>query len=178
MPGAIRPPLVLSLIAALGVALLAAACGEADEHAVVEGEPAHLGEVTYNVGLTRFLNPNLEEDGEYLADQPEPPAESVYMGVFLRITNESESEQTIADEFAIVDIQDNRYESLASDSTFALEPGARVSAGGELPPPETALGPAAGSVLLFLVDEFVIDQRPLTLEISGAEGTVEVQLDI
>ena len=44
---------------------------EAGEPAeVVEGEPLELGELDYNVQITRFLNPDDAEDAEYLVGQP------------------------------------------------------------------------------------------------------------
>ena len=39
---------------------------------VVEGEPLELGDLQYNVQLTRFLNPDDTEDAEYLVGQPPP----------------------------------------------------------------------------------------------------------
>ena len=70
-------------------------CGEEEgDEALeaVEGEPLHLGELIYNVAITRFLNPNEISDPSTSSGQPpEPPSES-YLGVFLLITNENDDE--------------------------------------------------------------------------------------
>ena len=85
---------VLGLVALLAAVPLAG-CGEEegqDAVEAVEGEPLELGELIYNVAITRFLNPALTSDAEYLVGQePEPPGRA-YLGVFLLITNENDDE--------------------------------------------------------------------------------------
>ena len=51
------------VLSALGVA----ACGnDEDDVTVKEGEAVKLGDLLYNVQITRFLNPNDSEDASYL----------------------------------------------------------------------------------------------------------------
>jgi hypothetical protein len=174
---------ILGLVALL-VAVPLAGCGEeeGDEaFEAVEGEPLHLGELIYNVAITRFLNPNETSDREYLVGQPPEPPDQSYLGVFLLITNDSDDEAfQIADEFAVTDASGRHYEPLESESPFALEPGATVEPDGALPVPDTtaAAGPIQGAMLLFLVDDDVSEERPLELEISDPQASGVVELDI
>ena len=65
-------PLAILLVLALRRRRVAAGCGEEEELHVIEGEPLELGELRYNVQITRFLNPDDPEDQGYLVGQ-EPP---------------------------------------------------------------------------------------------------------
>jgi len=174
---------ILGLVALL-VAVPLAGCGEKEGDEVfeaVEGEPLHLGELIYNVAITRFLNPNDTSDQEYLVGQPPEPPDQSYLGVFLLITNDSDDEESaIADEFAVTDAGGRIYEPLESESPYALEPGATIAADGAIPVADTtaAAGPIQGAMLLFLVDDDVSEERPLELEIDAPEGTGVVELDI
>jgi hypothetical protein len=170
------------------VALLAgmplSGCGEAEgEEALqaVEGQPLHLGELIYNVAITRFLNADEVSDVEYLAGQPpEPPGES-YLGVFIIITNENEDEAVeSAGAYRMTDASGRIFEPLESESLYALEIGAAVEADGMIPVPDTtaAEGPVQGSLLIFLVPDDVSGERPLELEIESDAGTGVVELDI
>jgi hypothetical protein len=175
-----RPVAVALCLAALALAGVAAGCGEEEETEVAEGEPIELADLSYNVGLTRFLNPDDNEDAEYLVGQP--PAESgfYYLGVFLTIDNETDEDLASAEEYVVRDTLENEYEPIESESPFALEIGAVVPAEGALPLPDTTAqtGPNQGSLLIFLVDDAVSDNRPLKLEIGILEGSGEVILDI
>jgi hypothetical protein len=174
--------LVLALVAALGV--VAAGCGEEETSEVVEGEPLELGELAINVQLTRFLNPNDREDGEYLEGQRIPPPEGRdYLAVFMEIENESDEEQRIpaADEIEVIDTTGATYEPLPSDTVFALDLGATLGPHEELPLEDTAAqsGPTQGSIVLFLVNQDVAENRPLELEfLEGDQVEAKVELDI
>ena len=174
------PAVLLSMLSLLAVAGVVAGCGEEEETEVVEGEPIEVGELSYNVGLTRFLNPDDNEDTEYLVGQPPAPPGTAYLGVFMQISNETAEEHLSADEYSVFDTLDVTYEPVESESPFALEIGAPVPAEGELPIPDTAAasGPNQGALLIFLVAEEVSENRPLKLEIAAPEGSGEVILDI
>lgn len=62
LPALMRRLPAASIALVLVVSLAIAACGEEETHEVVEGEPLELGELSYNVQLTRFLNPDDPED--------------------------------------------------------------------------------------------------------------------
>lgn len=167
-----------------------AACGDEDPSGVagasvvneeaVEGEPLELGELTYNVQITRFLNPDDTEDSEYLRGQPPPPEGRSYLGVFVLIENETEDAHPSATDYVVFDTLDQEYQVIESESPYALEIGAEVPAEGQIPIPNTtaATGPNHASLMVFLVDDTVSDNRPLRLEISSEDGSGDIILDI
>jgi hypothetical protein len=162
-------------------ALLLGACGEEHHLEVIEGEGVELGELTYNVQLTRFLNEGDTEDASYLVGQPDPPAGKRYLGVFMKVTNDGSEPATVAGPMEVVDTRENVYDPIESESEYALDPAAVVEPDQELPEPGStaAAGPIKGSMLLFLVDDFVTENRPLELEIPGPDGEKGlVELDL
>jgi hypothetical protein len=169
-------------LAAVATPVALGGCGDDDEPEteVVEGEPLELGELSYNIQITRFLNPADNEDTEYLLGQPEPPPGTGYLGVFLVIENESEEPHESADAYVIRDTQHEEFEPVESESPYALEIGAEVPAEGQLPLEDTTAqtGPNQGSLLIFLVSDEASENRPLKLEIDSAEGSGEVVLDL
>lgn len=195
-----RLPLAIFLALALGAGLAAAGCGEEEELHVVEGEPLELGELAYNVQITRFLNPDDAEDEGYLAGQERPEPGQAYLGVFLTVENDGDEDADLPYAFKVRDTQAAEgassgtgvYEPIPSSSVYALqlpgqntednlgiEPGTiddlqpmTVPAGGEIPIPSTtaAEGVIGGAMLLFLVDQQVAENRPLELEVPGDAG--------
>jgi hypothetical protein len=179
--GAGKNTLLLAVAALVcAAAMPLAACGEEEETEVVEGEPVELGDLAYNVAITRFLNPDDSEDAEYLEGQPEPPEDEQYLGVFMTVANEGDQAAPIPSTFDIVDTTGATYEALESDSPYALPLGDEIEADGELPALSTpaADGPIKGAMVLFLVPESVSENRPLELEIPSSEGDGKVELDI
>jgi hypothetical protein len=179
------PPKTPALLL-LGLALLAtpliAACGpERGELEAIEGEPLELGELRYNVQITRFLNPAAVEDGEYLSGLPEPPDGRDYLAVFMRIHNDGEEAEPIPAELTIRTSRGQVFDPLETDNPFALDLDSEIPAGGQVPTIDTgaASGPIKGSMLLYLVDEQATENRPLELEIPGPDGeTGTVELDL
>jgi hypothetical protein len=201
LPPVSRPRLLLALLLALPAIAVAGCGGEEESLHVIEGEPLELGELGYNVQITRFLNPGDTEDQSYLVGQEDPGTGKGYLGVFLTIENEGAEAVPVPSGFKVVDTQGTEYEPIPSTSPFALEltgedalateGGAApeisdleppsVPADGELPIPDSvaAEGPIGGAMLLFLVDEAATENRPLELEIPGSDGeTGRVELDI
>jgi hypothetical protein len=177
--------LLLPLLAALALLALAvgvSACGySSDEKEVVEGEPVELGELSFNVTFSRYLNPADNEDSSYLVGQPPAPKGSSYFGVFFEVQNESEEPQQLPSELTIVDADHNHFKVLPSESLYALELGGEVEAQEQIPVLDSTaqLGPIEGSVAIFLLPDEASDARPLTLEIPGADGEHgEVTLDL
>ncbi|HEV7769751.1 MAG TPA: hypothetical protein VGO66_03715 [Solirubrobacterales bacterium] len=175
---------VLPLLAALALCALVigvSACGyESHEKEVVEGEPVELGELSYNVIFSRFLNPADNEDGAYLVGQPPPPEGSTYFGVFFEVQNESEEPQTLADELTIFDADDQIFEAIPSESLYALPLGGEVEPQEQIPVLDSTpeQGSIEGSLVVFLLPAEASDNRPLTLEIPGPGGPGEVTLDL
>jgi hypothetical protein len=170
---------VLALTA--GGALGFSGCGEEHGTEAVEGQPLHLGELIYNVQITRFLNPDNVEDANYLEGQPTPEPGEEYLGVFIRINNEDDEEaHSIPDEFEIVDTRGNTFEALETESPFALEFGAEVPPDGEIPAFDTPArsGPIKGAMLLFLLSDESVENRPIALEIPEADGAEAGSIDL
>jgi hypothetical protein len=174
-----------AVAAATCVALIGggAACGgESEESHVVEGEPIELGDLRVNVQITRFMNPALPDDGEYLQGQPPPPAGKDYLAVFMEIENEGDEPVRLptAEEIEIVDTTDAVFHPIEADSPFALPLGEEIPGGSKVPAEDTAAssGPIQGSFVLFLLDEGASENRPLELEIEadGEKGTVELDI--
>jgi hypothetical protein len=182
------------LAVALAVAALTlgvAACGsegeteELDGHEVpfvVEGEPIELGDLRINVQLTRFLNPNDIEDSEYLEGLPPAPSDKDYLGVFLEAENESDEPAKLpsASELTVTDTTGKEFEPSESSTVFALELGTEVEGGGEVPRAESAAanGPTQGSLVIFLVDTGVSENRPLEMDLTadGEQGIIELDI--
>ena len=196
-----RLPLAIFLALALCAAFVVSACGEEEpELHVVEGEPLELGEVHYNVQITRFLNPDDPEDQGYLVGQEPPEPGMAYLGVFLTVENEGDEEFDLPYAFKVRDTQAEDgashglgiYDPIPSSSVYALqlpgqdesvkggiEPGTvddlqptTVPAHGEIPIPDStaAEGVIGGAMLLFLVEGNVAENRPLELEVPGDAG--------
>lgn len=181
----------LAPLLALALASALFACGEeetapgvAGESVVpeeaVEGEPLELGELSYNVQLTRFLNPDDVEDSGYLAGLPPPPEGTDYLGVFMVIENDGEETVPTAETYHILDTLETEYEPLESESPYALEIGAPLDPEAQFPVPDStaATGPNQGVLLIFEVAEEIGENRPLVLEVSSTFGTGDVVLDI
>ena len=92
LPAAMRRLAAATIALVLALSLALAACGEEETHEVFEGEPLELGELGYNVQLTRFLNPDDVEDAEYLVGQPPPETGKDYLGVFMVVENHDKDE--------------------------------------------------------------------------------------
>jgi hypothetical protein len=177
------PPLVLALALLVAAALSLAACGSSEEGLdVVEGEPVELGDLTYNVVFSRFLNPADTEDSAYVTGQPLPPPGSSYFGVFIQVENNSDEQaQDLPEALTITDITGAEYESIPSESLYALHLGTRVGPEDQLPALDSTpqQGPIQGSLVLFEIPDGATENRPLVLEIPGPGGeAAEVTLDL
>jgi hypothetical protein len=186
---------------ALALAVSAAACGKKHEmvtKADTEGLYVDVGGLTYQVQVSRELNPRDIEDSAYLKGQPSgitplAPGES-WFGVFIQVANEEDKPARAADDFRIVDTQyeegklcvapNGCYEPVPLDpreNPFAYVPS-------QIDPDETypttssvaQQGPVQGSVLVFRIPYAAYENRPLELEIksSGTEGGGTIELDL
>jgi hypothetical protein len=177
--------IVLPLLAVLAFAALVvgvSACGySSDSKDVAEGEPVELGDLSFNVTFSRYLNPNDNEDSAYLVGQPAAPEGSSYFGVFFEVQNESDEPQTLPSTLTITDADRTTYDVLPSESVFALELGGEVESQEQVPVLDSTAqqGAIEGSVAIFLLPAEASDNRPLTLTIPGADGeTGKVKLDL
>src|SRR3954449_13044168 len=98
---------MIALVAAAGLA--AGGCGSADTRSVAETEGLYVdvGPLSYQVQISRYLDPGDTEDKYYLAGLPAGTAQAgngdVWFGVFMRIKNSSKQTQTPASDFMIED---------------------------------------------------------------------------
>jgi hypothetical protein len=172
----------IALVALLALVLPVSGCGaEEEELDVIEGEPVEADNVSYNVVLSRFLNPEDTEDSAYVVGQPPPPPDQQYFGVFIQIQNEGEEDTVLPEEMTVRDTLDTEYRPLETESPYALPLGAPLAAGGDFPKPNSvaADGPTQGNLVLFLIQEASTENRPLELEMplpSGKVGIVELDI--
>ncbi len=180
----------------LGVVALAAglgACGIGNKVAhptTADGEQIYVdaGRTTYQVQITRALNPYATEDRQYLAGVA--PAEltlapdQLWFGVFLWAKNQTNSSVTTSSTFTITDSAGGVYQPISVDATAnpyawtsqtlaprATEPGPGTTA---------SFGPTQGGLLLFKLSDSVYANRPLTLNIyaAGQSKPSTVTLDL
>src|SRR3954467_14378920 len=117
----------IALVAAAGLAaggcgppppagLAAGGCGSPDTRSVAETEGLYvdLGPLSYQVQISRYLNPGDTEDKAYLAGLPQGTAQAgrgeVGFGIFMRIKNYSDQPATPASDFTIEDTEGDKFE--------------------------------------------------------------------
>ena len=139
-----------------------------------EGLYIDVGELKYQVQISRIINPDDIEDRHYLTGLPAgtlpPKADEAWFGVWLRVQNTT-SEKTLqsAEDFEIVDTQENTYEPVALEGNpFAYAPEKlgpnTVLPNSESPPGQ---GPIQGSLLLFKLTTETLQNRPLEFKIQS-----------
>jgi hypothetical protein len=181
-----------SLIALLcASALLAAGCGNKEAivtEAETEGVHVDVAGLTYQVQISRYLNPNDVEDAYYLRGLPEgtaldPGRDEVWFAVFMRVKNFSGETLTPTTSFTITDTEENKFQPIPVDpkvNPFLYE-AVPIPHAGVLPEPETPAynGPIQGSLILFRIKTDSLQNRPLVLHIEGpaaSEATVDLDL--
>jgi len=173
----IIPLLVLAL---LGLAAVSSGCGEEHTAEAKEGEPLELGDVAYNIQITRELNRFSPEDAAYLEGAPPLRPDEEYLGVFMQIINHGDEEAVVPDQFEIIDTRGEVYDQVPLENDWALVPGTPIPPDETVPGPETVArnGTIQGSMVLFSIDEAANENRPLVLEVPGADEVGEVVLDL
>ena len=172
------------------VAAFFAGCGDKQEvvtEAETEGVYIDVGGLTYQVQLSRFLNPGDVEDKQYLTGLPEGinpqlPGDEIWFGVWMRVKNYSGGPLTPTNTFTIVDTEGNEFRPvpLAATNPFIFEP-IELQHSQVLPTPDSAAasGPIQGSLILFRLKTDSLQNRPLKLEIEqGGATTGEIDLDL
>jgi hypothetical protein len=176
------------VIAALAAVVLAGCGNKVDTAIVGETEGIYVGVdgLTYQVQISRILNPASDEDQAYLRglpeDEAEPADDEVWFGIFMRVENETDEPLEAAEQFRIHDTQETEFEPLELDpavNVFAYEPG--TVGPGELIPRVNS--PAAdntiqGALLLFRMKVESLGNRPLELEIESREGGDNAIVDL
>jgi hypothetical protein len=199
----VRVPRQLSLrnLAALLLAVAAgatlAACG--DSHKVVtRGDNTGAGGVNtsyltvgnlqYQVEVSRQLNPSDLEDQSYLSGLPaseqQLPAGQAWFAVFVLVLNRSHQPGQSSQSFVLTDTQNNSYTPIAPPpgNEYAYRPST-INPGNQLPQPQTTayLGPTQAAVLLYKLPVTAYDNRPLMLKITSptdSAQSAEIELDV
>jgi hypothetical protein len=179
------------LVVAAVAALAFAGCGEKADYvrfAETEGIYVDVGNLVYQVQLSRYMNPGDIEDRDYMRGLPAgtplqaPPGE-IWFGVFMRVKNYSEEAQRPTREFLITDTEGNEYRPIPLDpvrNVFSYNPGS-LGPSQVLPNPNSAaaLGPIQGSLILFKLKNGSLQNRPLVLHIEQpGEESAEIDLDL
>jgi hypothetical protein len=181
----------LTILLALAAATALAACGNKEHkvlHGSTEGIYLDLGELKYQVQISRVLNPSSPEDRAYLvglpASQRELPAGQEWFAVFMRVQNEHEDALPAARNYTITDTQDTKFRPLplGPDNVFAYRAG-NVAGHSLIPPPDSppSEGSIQGSLLLFRIPTRNLENRPLELSIAspdtpGLRATVDLDV--
>ena len=187
------PLAVCALIAVLAMS----ACG--DSHTKVStgtyaGESGvnapylDVGPLTYEVQLSRELNPANIEDASYLqglsaSERSLAPGQE-WFGVFVQVYNNTSKAEPASNDLTISDTQGNTYIPLVpeADNAYAYR-GGIIPANSQIPMPDTtaALGPTQGALLLFKIQTVSLDNRPLELKITDPTDpaqTASAELDV
>jgi hypothetical protein len=189
-----------AVLLSLAFALTLAACGEDEQPAqrnesfqsvnaqVAETEGIYLDVegLKYQVQISRQLNPALVDDRDFLqglsADDRDLSRDEEWFGVWLMAENVEDEALPNAIDFEIKDTQENVYRPLefGPGNVFAYR-GTTVPGGNRYPDPNSPAGERQpfGSLLLFKLRRFSLDNRPLELTITGREGQrAIVNLDV
>jgi hypothetical protein len=172
--------LPLLLLALAGLAVVAAGCGEEEHAEAKEGEPLELGELSYNIQITRELNRFSPEDAAYLEGAPMIRPNEEYLGVFLQVTNQGDEDTVVPGPLEVIDTRGTVYEQVPLDNEWSLRADMPIAAGETLPVPESVArnAPIEGLLALFAVDESANENRPLILEVHGPDESGEIVLDL
>jgi hypothetical protein len=166
---------------ALLAALALGACGESHTrvttgtYAGVGGANApylDVGSLSYQVQISRQLNPSDTEDSAYLEGLT--PAQlkllpgQEWFAVFLQVYNHTSREQAAATSLTVTDTQGNTYSPIIPGPTnpFAYRAGP-VLAGGQLPVAQSvpSFGPTQGALVLYKIQVASLDNRPFEFKI-------------
>jgi len=182
---------ILLLSVALAFAALFAGCGnKGEEHIEAETEGIYLvaGGLTYQVQISRFLNPGTIDDAQYLEGLPEGvpaqlPGDEIWFGVWMRVKNYSDETLTPTTNFTILDTEENEYRPVPLDdrNPFKYVPiGLRHAELIPVPNSANQSGPIQGSLILFRLKTDSLQNRPLKLiiEAGGDELPRIVDLDL
>ena len=171
-------------------ALALGACGNKEEvtlHGTTEGVYIDVGDLKYQVQISRLLNPTDREDSGYLVDLPADqqlgPKEN-WFAVFMRVENTSDKPERATNGYSIRDTQGNIYRPLAMGpkNVFVYRP-AVLQPKDILPFADSPAGANTiqGAMLLFKIPVANFQNRPLQLLIpppTGEGETGSVDLDV
>jgi hypothetical protein len=167
------------------------ACGKEAHPTVADADNngfyVDAGNMTYQLQISRELNPYSVEDSQYLkglpAGTPQAKPNQIWYGVFLLAKNQTDQPLRVTDRFDIVDTQGNVYTPITVDpalNPYAWRPVDLLPSGTE-PALNTTMsqGPTQGGLVLFKLSDTVYNNRPITLRIhppSGESASISLNL--
>jgi hypothetical protein len=192
IPRRMRPISLTSFttFVALALALTLSACGNKEERihlAETEGIYVNVDDLKYQVQISRQLNPGaIPEDRTFISGIDPAEAElgpdEVWFAVFVRVENESDSEQVPTTAFELEDQQGNVYEPVRIDEVNPFHyDTSPIRAHGFAPGPDTIarqVGSVGGMLQLFKVSYETLDNRPVELKIRSISSDDEAIVDI
>jgi hypothetical protein len=151
-----------------------------------EGIYVDVGELDYQVQISRQLNETVEPDRGYLAGLPDyvsPLTEDeVWFLVSMRVQNQTKKPHESADDFEIEDTTGEVFKPVeikAEDNPLAYE--SRIIEPGQVWPNADSLAgdsPTQGGALLFKIPYSSLGNRPLELKISAEGEEAIVDIDV
>lgn len=183
---------LLTGVLLLAAAPLIAACGSHHQSLADSnnsGGYVKAGPVTYQLEVSRELNPYSSEDSGYLKGLPRSEAsltpDQEWFMVSLWAKNTTNRLQKTTARFDVVDTQGNVYKPIIYDNPYVWR-SETLAPGAVEPAPNTTAGygPTQGSMLMFKIyssgDKNAYSNRPLTLRIYGNTGKVwaTISLDL
>lgn len=159
--------------------------GETDR-GETEGIQVTVGDLQYQVQISRVLNPAEVEDKGLLQGLPiaeqELPEATEWFAVFVQARNNRDEPHESAEEFVIEDTLGEEFETVEIDNPLAYEPQV-LQPDGILPPPDSVASSfnTNGSMLLFKITRAALENRPLELVIKDPQDpkkSAHVDLDV
>jgi len=175
-------PRRLLLLGCIGcLALFAVGCGQENDESIQgtgtpgeafrEGLAEEMNGLTYNVFITRQLNPKIPPDEAFYRG-PEPKADETLFGMFVQVCNhEKEATKSVAPEkFVVSDSLGKTFKPvpLSDENSFAyrqrtLNPQECIPQAGSAAQQNSA----AGALLVYRIPVENLENRPLELDIEG-----------
>lgn len=175
-----RAPIRLLLAALLAsVALVAQGCGNRIAVQTIgetEGIYVEVADLSYQVQLSRILNPADVEDRSYLKGLAPgisaPGKGQAWFGVFMRVSNPTSQFKVPTSSFSIVDTRGGKFTPVPINNPLTYEPSP-LRPGGTFPDPNSIAGQGVvgGGLILFKVGLTSLANRPLELRIAPPPGS-------
>ena len=155
-------------------------------HGKTEGIYVDVGELDYQVQISRQLNPSVAPDKGYFSGLPDYVGEltedEVWFGVSVRVQNQTDEPHESTDEFTIEETTGETFTPIEMDE----EDNPLSYTAKEIPPhstyPDTdelaGDSPTQGGMLLFKIPYSQLGNRPLVFKIEGDGDEATVDLDI